>query len=217
MKKEEVMTRLYCAIFGEKLRDFMMDDKGAFITDGAYITDENLNKIYQVIGNLSEREQRVLGMRFGYENEDGQPRTLDAIANEFNVTRERIRWIEQKALRKLRHRRDQLPRILRSKAFLEEADEITREIRKLKNSLYELTRLPVILTEDVEAIVNEETYIDDLGLSVRAYNCLKRAEIFTVEDLCCLKKDKLYAVRNLGRKGADEIIGKLVERGLSLP
>jgi len=49
---------------------------------------------------LSEREKRVLVLRFGLD--DGQPKTLEDIGQEFNVTRERIRQIEAKALRKLR-------------------------------------------------------------------------------------------------------------------
>lgn len=55
----------------------------------------------EVLGSLSEREQKVLRMRFGLD--DGRPRTLEEVGKEFAVTRERIRQIEAKALRKLRH------------------------------------------------------------------------------------------------------------------
>jgi RNA polymerase primary sigma factor len=54
-----------------------------------------------VLGQLSERERRVLEMRFGLE--DGRSRTLEEVGKAFGVTRERIRQIEAKALRKLRH------------------------------------------------------------------------------------------------------------------
>ena len=54
-----------------------------------------------VLDSLSGRESRVLQLRFGLE--DGRPRTLEEVGREFNVTRERIRHIEGKALRKLRH------------------------------------------------------------------------------------------------------------------
>jgi len=54
-----------------------------------------------VLNELSERERRVLLLRFGLE--DGRARTLEEVGKEFNVTRERIRQIEAKALRKLRH------------------------------------------------------------------------------------------------------------------
>ena len=49
----------------------------------------------------SQRESRVIKLRFGWD--DGRPRTLEEVGKEFNVTRERIRQIEAKALRKLRH------------------------------------------------------------------------------------------------------------------
>ncbi len=58
-------------------------------------------QIEDVLGTLTHREQRVLQLRFGLE--DGRSRTLEEVGREFNVTRERIRQIEAKALRKLRH------------------------------------------------------------------------------------------------------------------
>ena len=54
-----------------------------------------------VLNSLTEREEKVLRLRFGLE--DGRSRTLEEVGKEFNVTRERIRQIEAKALRKLRH------------------------------------------------------------------------------------------------------------------
>ena len=54
-----------------------------------------------VLGTLTDREEKVLRLRFGLE--DGRSRTLEEVGKEFNVTRERIRQIEAKALRKLRH------------------------------------------------------------------------------------------------------------------
>jgi len=58
-------------------------------------------QIDEVLATLNSREQRVLQLRFGLE--DGRSRTLEEVGREFNVTRERIRQIEAKALRKLRH------------------------------------------------------------------------------------------------------------------
>ena len=58
-------------------------------------------QIDDVLGTLTPREQRVLQLRFGLE--DGRARTLEEVGKEFGVTRERIRQIEAKALRKLRH------------------------------------------------------------------------------------------------------------------
>ena len=61
-----------------------------------------------------------------------------------------------------------------------------------------------------------EMNIDDMDLSVRSYNCLKRAGIQTVEDLTCRTEDDMLKVRNLGRKSLDEVIAKLESYGLSL-
>ncbi len=58
--------------------------------------------------------------------------------------------------------------------------------------------------------------IDELELSVRSYNCLKRAGINTVEELCNKTPDDMMKVRNLGRKSLEEVLGKLKELGLSL-
>jgi RNA polymerase primary sigma factor len=58
-------------------------------------------QIVDVLGTLTQREEKVLRLRFGIE--DGRTRTLEEVGREFNVTRERIRQIEAKALRKLRH------------------------------------------------------------------------------------------------------------------
>ena len=58
-------------------------------------------KMASVLRKLSPREERIIRMRFGFE--DGNPRTLEEVGQVFAVTRERIRQIEAKALRKLRH------------------------------------------------------------------------------------------------------------------
>lgn len=61
-----------------------------------------------------------------------------------------------------------------------------------------------------------EMAIDDLELSVRSFNCLKRAGLNTVEDLINKSEDEMIKVRNLGRKSLDEVVGKLASLGLSL-
>lgn len=61
-----------------------------------------------------------------------------------------------------------------------------------------------------------EMNIDELELSVRSYNCLKRAGINTVEELCNKTSEDMMKVRNLGRKSLDEVLAKLKELGLSL-
>ena len=61
-----------------------------------------------------------------------------------------------------------------------------------------------------------EMSIDELELSVRSYNCLKRAGINTVQELCSKTPDEMMKVRNLGRKSLDEVLEKLKEQGLKL-
>jgi len=61
-----------------------------------------------------------------------------------------------------------------------------------------------------------ELTIEELDLSVRSFNCLKRANINTVEDLICKTEDEMMKVRNLGRKSLEEVINKLSMMGLSL-
>ena len=58
--------------------------------------------------------------------------------------------------------------------------------------------------------------IDELELSVRSYNCLKRAGINTVEELCNRTSEDMMKVRNLGRKSLEEVLAKLKELGLEL-
>ena len=69
--------------------------------------------------------------------------------------------------------------------------------------------------EDQKEKVLEMT-IEEMDLSVRSYNCLKRAGINTIEDLTNKTEDEMMKVRNLGRKSLDEVLGKLHEVGLSL-
>jgi DNA-directed RNA polymerase subunit alpha len=69
--------------------------------------------------------------------------------------------------------------------------------------------------EDESAKVLEMS-IDELELSVRSFNCLKRAGINTVEELCNKTPDDMMKVRNLGRKSLEEVLAKLKELGLSL-
>lgn len=82
------------------LGDFIQDDHVAVPADAATFTLLH-EQLMEVLETLTDREQKVLKLRFGLN--DGRPRTLEEVGKEFKVTRERIRQIEAKALRKLRH------------------------------------------------------------------------------------------------------------------
>ena len=82
------------------LGDFIQDDNVPVPVDAAAYTLLR-EQLEEVLDTLTDREKKVLSLRFGLE--DGRGRTLEEVGKEFNVTRERIRQIEAKALRKLRH------------------------------------------------------------------------------------------------------------------
>ena len=82
------------------LGDFIEDDRA--ITQSDSVSTTMLKEtLLSVLNSLTPREEKVLRLRYGVD--DGRPRTLEEVGKEFNVTRERIRQIEAKALRKLRH------------------------------------------------------------------------------------------------------------------
>ncbi len=82
------------------LGDFIEDDKTQTPSDSvSFIMLKE--QLLGVLDTLTPREEKVLRLRYGID--DGKPRTLEEVGKEFNVTRERIRQIEAKALRKLRH------------------------------------------------------------------------------------------------------------------
>ncbi len=96
----------------ELLADFIQDQETVSPDDAASYQLLR-ERIVEVLSELSNRERDVLRMRFGLD--DGYPRTLEEVGRHFQVTRERIRQIEAKALRKLRHP----SRSRKLKAFLE--------------------------------------------------------------------------------------------------
>lgn len=82
------------------LGDFIEDDRAVTPSDSVSTTMLK-ETLLSVLNTLTPREEKVLRLRYGVD--DGRPRTLEEVGKEFNVTRERIRQIEAKALRKLRH------------------------------------------------------------------------------------------------------------------
>ena len=82
------------------LGDFIEDEKTTTPSDSVAFTMLK-EQLWHVLDTLTPREEKVLRLRYGID--DGKPRTLEEVGKEFNVTRERIRQIEAKALRKLRH------------------------------------------------------------------------------------------------------------------
>ncbi len=98
------------------------------------------------------------------------------------------------------------------------AAKVLSEHLKLFVDLSEDSKNIEVISEKEDDEKNKvlEMNIDELELTVRSYNCLKRAGINTVQELCAKTQDDMMKVRNLGRKSLDEVLAKLKELGLSL-
>ena len=202
----EISKYLLFEIYGYSLTDFNIE-----------IGLKGLKNVCEIF--LTPREQKVLELRY-VEN-----KTLEEAAKELDVTRERIRQIESKTIHKLN-----LPKY-RERVFSNDYDyeiiklreekellisDIRKEIAILKPFLEWVNAFPQDLIQAKEKINYQAVLlrpISDLDLSVRSYNCLKRAGIDTIEDL--LQKDgyDLQKIRNMGRKSLKEIYNKVHEKG----
>ncbi len=98
------------------------------------------------------------------------------------------------------------------------AAKVLSEHLKLFVDLTETAKTAEVMVDNVDDSVDDKLQmnIDELELSVRSYNCLKRAGINTVEELCNKTSEDMMKVRNLGRKSLEEVLAKLKELGLSL-
>lgn len=172
--------------------------------------------LMESLKSLTEREQKVLEMRFKHFM------TLEEAGKGFGVTRDRIRQIEAKAIRKLRNPRhwkswklDTMGKYIEAE---KEASGLALENINLKRKLERLGLTPEQIKEPERTLepVKASLSIEDLELSVRSYNCLKRAGINTLKDLTEKTYNEMIKVRNLGRKSLEEVIKKMAERGVSL-
>lgn len=98
------------------------------------------------------------------------------------------------------------------------AGKILDEHFKVFETLHEAVKQNTIFVEPEQAVINKFTQmtLEDLDLSVRSFNCLKRNGLKTVQDLCNMKEAELMTVRNLGKKSYKEILDKLAACGCSL-
>lgn len=160
------------------------------------VADQVKINLEQVIASmLTPREALCVDKYFR------QYMTLEDIGREFDVGRERIRQILAKAGRKLRH-----PSRLK---YIMYGLDYKKEIEKR----YEERREKHVETEVKRMLETrkDETPIEALDLSVRSYNCLRRAEIYTLGQLRAYSIEGLMKVRNLGRKSLEEILAKCPE------
>lgn len=220
--------------FGEDISNFKyygLHEMGIF--NGKDIKDK-------VLSTLTEREAEVLDLRYGLT--DGKRTRLEDVGRKFNCTRERIRVIEEKALRKLRHpsRRERIKNTAidsdREEQFIRKYfehhdifsfansdgldDNVKSELLEIYNNgirereIKEEEEAKNRYASEVKAY-SYSTKIEDilgkLDLSVRSFNCLKRAGINTVGDLLALSEEETRNIRNLGPRGFNEVQEKIAD------
>ena len=148
-----------------------------------------------VLQTLNERERRILGFRYK------DSLTFEEIGKRECVTRERIRQINAKAIRKLRHP-DRLNYLKYGVSGV-----IARKTESARKAALASLPKPDKPGADIP--------LEELDLSVRSYNCLKRVGISALHEIAEMTFDELCRVRNLGKKSVDEISCMLTRHGLS--
>jgi DNA-directed RNA polymerase alpha subunit len=173
--------------------------------------------IQAALDTLTEREKSVISSRYL------DRMTYEAVAKLHNLTRERIRQIEAKALRKLRHPTKQVLYTATPRSELAalwgKYDKLARGYERLKEAYIVMRQKEPDEVEINRALGGETplpTKLEELGFSVRTYNCLRRVGKGTLGEIANMTMAELLTVRNLGRKSAQEVIDKLAEYGLTL-
>lgn len=232
----ENYTKLVKATFGDRFykeHEFMM-----FSSDG----------MREALEALTPREMKLMKLRFGLD--DGKYRSLEDLCQEFGVTRERVRQIEAKALRKLRNpsrsrkfKPFTFEELKENKYVSDEEIELLSDLENdiLKSNLifkHDLiddldlgkdrfdvirdiqeeikTRTEKEKEQKVQNMAKNDIAIEEFDFSIRTFNCLKRFGINTINQLASLSEEDIMEIRNLGRHGAEEVISKLEERGIKL-
>lgn len=185
-------------------------------------SEEDARKIYlpgisAALATLTEREQDILRKRYF------DKMTLKSCGEVYGVGQERIRQIQSKAIRKLRHpTRANLVKAIPVAEMREQSlkyQKLSREYELLVKAFEALTAMRAetgIIIPMAELAITRQTPINELELSVRTYNCLRRAGKNTLGDIADTTGEEFTRVRNLGRKGMEEVV-KCVERyGLRL-
>lgn len=188
--------------------------------------ETNLEKAIEN-SNLNDRE--IYCLKAYYK----EVRTLESIGKSLGITRERVKQIIKKAVKKLEHSGKKL--LIQGKDKFElisinEKEEIIKEFKEkisydlilewiesheITEELLELCHSIIDTYKSTPKPKPEYITIEELDLSVRSYNCLKRANIDTLKDLTSRTRYDMFKVRNLGRKSLKEIETRLAERGLS--
>ena len=217
---------LYRDLFGIQRRE-----KGVF-----FYSSKGLQKALE---ELTEREKNIIESIYGL-NEGKTPTTFKNVGREIGVTGGRVSEIVKHACRKLRHpvkrRKIETFSGIEDNECLtdkerQQIEEIKKDIQLQNGDLHEnLGKLKEIqeqlitrkneekktITEKKKEENKEEgLYVEDLGLSIRPYNCLKRAGINYLGDLANITEEQFSKTRNLGKSSFEEIVAKMQEFGIS--
>lgn len=199
MKKKEYPENLLAQVFVNGLPTDLPDDITLVLE-------------YIIQKTLTERESRVLDMRYK------RYMTMAAIGEEYGLRAERIRQIEAKAVRKLRHPSrsryilmgmEGYINYLRDTAVEERLREYKKEIISLEKKIAELTDTEY----EEEKNELENAPLAELDLSVRTFNILYRAGYSTVKELLDADAEKIVSLPNLGLKNFSDLIDVLSEKG----
>lgn len=189
----------------------------------ARLSDMALSVLRAAGARLTKREHDIL-------NDIITLKTVQSICNKYNLSRQRVSFIATKAIR---HLLITVRELDEKEATMQENKSLRNENKELRESINYLKEHPVVITkEDVIALTEENykirellhrdirkkllTRLADIGISVRAYNCLKAADIDTFADLVQYSRSELMRFRNFGRKSMQEIDQMVEHLGLSL-
>ena len=212
LDKRTPTQNLYLKIFGD-LPEHDMDE-----------TD--IPELLEWLASIPEREEDVIRRHFGI---DCVADTYTKIAEDYGVSRSVIQIVGQRALAKLRKpcRAEKIQMLFASRAELRTqirdlekenttlGDQMASLIRELKRERAKSVVLPVGVPEaDAPETVSRNLDLDELGLSARAYNTLRRGGIRTVGELLSLTTDEARKIKNLRNSDLDEIEIRLGQIGL---
>ena len=214
-KTENTLTRLIEKERKEVLKESVYPYNIFEELELEYIDPDIIADFNVILVRLTPREEEFIKL-FYKDN-----LTLEKIGKEHNITRERVRQITAKGLRRIKsliynyNRRKEQEMIIQANTLATEDLIIKRQLLldEYKKTHNYTEEMKFYFGEIKNQALNDTTSIESLELSIRAENCLRRAGIKTIDDLCQKTETEMIKIRNLGRKSFKEIKDKLNARG----
>ena len=214
-KTENTLTRLIEKERKEVLKESVYPYNIFEELELEYIDPDIIADFNVILVRLTPREEEFIKL-FYKDN-----LTLEKIGKEHNITRERVRQITAKGLRRIKsliynyNRRKEQEMIIQANTLATEDLIIKRQLLldEYKKTHNYTEEMKFYFGEIKNQALNDTTSIESLELSIRAENCLRRAGIKTIDDLCQKTETEMIKIRNLGRKSLKEVKDKLNARG----